>query len=80
MSYTPGSVPVAPDWDGGEKECGGGLHFSPHPVMTEEFISDPKRFCACPVLLSDIAVHPDGYSPQKVKGPRLLRAGLGSEP
>jgi hypothetical protein len=67
MSYSPGSIPVATDWDGGKKECGGGLHFSPHPVMTEEFIDDPKRFCACPVLLSDISVHPDGEFPQKVK-------------
>src|SRR3990167_9454272 len=23
--YTPGSMPIAPDWDGGKAECGGGL-------------------------------------------------------
>ena len=28
-SYRPGTEPRAPDWDGGERECGGGLHFSP---------------------------------------------------
>src|SRR5574341_50999 len=31
--YTPGTTPVAPDWDGGIAECGGGLHFSPTPAM-----------------------------------------------
>lgn len=66
VSYAPGTVPVAPDWDGGRYECGGGLHFSPRPLATLEF-SPSKRFLACPVALSDMAVHPDGNSPQKCK-------------
>ena len=67
VSYKPGSNPIAKDWDGGEAECGGGLHFSPHPKMALEFNPTAKRFVACQVKLSDIAVHPDGDYPQKVK-------------
>lgn len=67
FSYAPGAIPVAPDWDGGTLECGGGLHFSPSPAMALEFHADAKRFVACPVKLADIAVHPDGNYPQKVK-------------
>ena len=66
ISYAPGQAPVAPDWDGGERECGGGLHASPHPKMALEFNAG-KHFIACPVRLEDIAVHPDGNYPQKVK-------------
>ena len=65
--YRPGAVPIAPDWDGGERECGGGLHFSPSPSMALEFNGGAKRFAACPVKLADIAIHPDGNYPQKVK-------------
>lgn len=32
--YAPGTTQEAPDWDGRVRECGGGLHFSPHPGMT----------------------------------------------
>jgi hypothetical protein len=69
--YSPGTSPSAPDWDGGKEECGGGLHFSPHPVMAEEFHDDPDHFVACPVLLSEIVVHPDGTYPAKCKAPRV---------
>jgi hypothetical protein len=65
--YKPGTVPIAPDWDGGKEECGGGLHFSPHPIMTQEFMPKAKRYMACPVKLSDIVVHPNGSYPQKIK-------------
>jgi hypothetical protein len=71
FSYVPGTAPEAPDWDGGKRECGGGLHFSPHPVMAEEFKESPKHFVACPVLVSEIVVHPEGTHPQKVKAPRV---------
>ena len=66
-SYAPGTTPVAADWDGGEKECGGGLHFSPSPAHALLFHSGAKRFAACWVSLSDIAVHPHGAYPEKVK-------------
>lgn len=35
--YIPGTIPTAPDWDGGKRECGGGLHFSPRPFMAVQF-------------------------------------------
>ena len=65
--YSPGQTPVAPDWDGGDRECGGGLHFSPHPTMTLEFYGEATKFLACPVSLADMSVHPSGNYPQKVK-------------
>jgi hypothetical protein len=68
--YSPGSEAVASDWDGGQLECGGGLHFSPHPAMTLEFNSTATKFIACLVPLADVAVHPDGEYPQKVKARR----------
>ena len=51
--YTPGTIPAAPDWDGGAKECGGGYHFSPSAAATRQFASGPK-FLACPVALTDM--------------------------
>jgi hypothetical protein len=72
ISYAPGSSPVAPDWDGGKAECGGGLHFSPHPVMALEFCPDAKRYVACPVALEDMRPpHDDDSYPQKIKAKRV---------
>jgi hypothetical protein len=73
-NYTPGTMPQAPDKDAPEyrgQECGGGLHFSPHPLMTLEYNSEAKRFVACPVKLKDIFVHPKAQMPNKVKAPRV---------
>jgi hypothetical protein len=69
MAYMPGSAPVAPDWDGGERECGGGLHFSPSPGHALAFVSDASRFVGCPVRVAEIVTHPDGQYPNKVKAP-----------
>jgi hypothetical protein len=66
-SYRPGSLPAAPDWDGGERECGGGLHFSPRPTFALAAPEDDMRFVACPVRLADIAMHPRPLYPDKVK-------------
>ena len=65
--YTPGTIPTAPDWDGGKEECGGGLHFSPCPQMTLEFYIHATKFVGCPISIKDIVVHPNGTYPQKVK-------------
>jgi len=65
--YTPGTIPVAEDWDDGKEECGGGLHFSPRPFMTIAFNAEAKKFVGCPVALKDIVMHPDGEYPEKVK-------------
>jgi hypothetical protein len=75
FDYTPGTTPEAPDWDGGKKECGGGLHFSGSPFHAERFASGgwwPRnlRYVACPVRLADIIVHPTGDYPDKTKAPR----------
>ncbi len=74
VAYVPGTEPSAPDWDGGKAECGGGLHFSPHPKMAREFNRGAKHFVACPVRVEDIAVHPDGSMPEKIKAPRCAAA------
>jgi hypothetical protein len=70
-SYRPGSLPAAPDWDGGERECGGGLHLSPRPTFALAAPEDDMRFVACPVRLEDIAVHPRPLYPDKVKARAL---------
>jgi hypothetical protein len=68
FAYTPGSVPVAPDWDGGKAECGGGLHFCADPLTAKyRFMTNATKFLACPVRLKDIAVHADASYPEKVK-------------
>jgi hypothetical protein len=74
ISYAPGEKPAAPDWDGGVAECGGGLHFSPHPMLALEFNQDATRFVACPVKVAEIVVHPDALYPNKVKAPRVCAA------
>ena len=68
FAYVPGSVPVAPDWDGGVSECGGGLHFSPFPWMAQAFDLEASVFVGCPVAVSDIRTPGPGDSyPEKVK-------------
>ena len=64
--YTPGTIPVASDWDGGKQECGGGLHFCPTPGHARGYQNGAK-YVACPVSLADIAVHPDPQYPDKIK-------------
>lgn len=71
MSYRPGTEPFAPDWDGGEQECGGGLHFSPRPTFALARPDDSMRFVACPVRLEEIVVYPRGDYPDQVKAPRV---------
>ena len=67
--YKPGEILAeATDWDGGQAECGGGWHFSPHPKMTLEFNSSATKFVAVPIRLTDFVIHPNGDLPQKVKG------------
>jgi hypothetical protein len=70
-SYAPGGLPEAPDWDGGEQECGGGLHFAPRPTFGLLHPDDRARFVACPVRVDEIFVHPRARDPRKVKAPRV---------
>ena len=69
MSYAPGSQPRAPDWDGGERECGGGIHLSPDPALAVPRTYGATRFVACPVRLAEIVTHPGGDYPDTVKAP-----------
>ena len=85
FTYTPGSIPIAPDWDGGREECGQGLHFSPRPVIALTFDREATRFLACQVRVSDIRAPQtaDSY-PHKVKaagccGP-IVEVDLDGEP
>ncbi|GMW02615.1 MAG: hypothetical protein AMXMBFR84_37510 [Candidatus Hydrogenedentota bacterium] len=74
MSYAPGTTPVAPDWDGGKRECGLGLHFSPRPAMAREFNDAATKYCGCWVKLTDMAIHPNGDSPQKCKARAVAKS------
>jgi hypothetical protein len=73
FQYLPGSCPVAPDWDP-DRECGGGLHFSPTPREALAFNPWARHFVACPILLSEIKTHMiSGAYPEKVKAPRVAK-------
>ena len=67
--YTPGSIPIAADWDGGKAECGGGLHFSATPKIAKTFHPDAIRYVACPVRIKDLRkpLNDDSYT-DKIKG------------
>ena len=54
--YKPDTIPIAPDWDGGVKECGGGYHFCSSPrIAKKRFHEKATKFMACPVALADCA-------------------------
>jgi hypothetical protein len=59
MSYEPGSLPRASDWDGGLETCGGGLHFSPSPLSAGRYAVNESRYVACPVSLEDTVLLDD---------------------
>jgi hypothetical protein len=65
--YTPGTKPVAPDWDGGKQECGGGLHFSPTPGHALDFNPQAKHFVACPVKVAGVKIVKNPERPSKIK-------------
>ena len=66
--YAPGSVPISADWDGGDKECGGGLHFCPFPAACFRYDEQATRFVACPVALADMRTpRSDDQYPDKIK-------------
>jgi len=72
--YQPGETQCAPDWDPDpERECGGGLHFSPSPRHTLRFNAGAKKFVACLVPLDTILVHWDGSYPDKVRAPATTK-------
>jgi len=71
ITYTPGTQPSAPDWDGGKAECGAGLHFCPTPWHARRFNEQAKRYVACPVRVDEIVTHKHPEHPTKIKAPRV---------
>ena len=65
--YLPGTEVVAPDWDDGAAECGGGLHFCASAAATLQFADDAAKFVACEVALADMAAHEFPQYPSKIK-------------
>ena len=58
--YSPGSKPVAPDFDAAPRDCGKGLHGCAHPSAALAYHNGPK-FVAIPVRVKDLgAPDPDG--------------------
>ncbi len=67
--YRPGATPSAPDWRD-DHECGGGLHFSPHPWQAREYMLDASRFVAVGVAVADL--RPILGATPKCKAPRVV--------
>ena len=65
--YLPGSIVTAPDWDGGRRECGGGLHGCASPIEASGYHEGAVKFVAVPVKVADIAIHHPASMPNKVK-------------
>lgn len=66
--YRPGTIPIAPDWDGGRKECGGGYHFCASPrIARDRFNNKATKFSACPVALADCATITNPEYRDKIK-------------
>jgi hypothetical protein len=53
FDYSPGSTPVAPDFNR-RNECGGGLHFGPTPAHALAYNPRATRFVRVGVALSDL--------------------------
>ena len=71
IRYVPGTGVEAPDWDGGNHECGGGLHFCGDPAACDLFRDkEGDRYVACEVVVADIVVHARPDYPDKIKARR----------
>jgi hypothetical protein len=71
FKYTPGTKPKAPKFN--NVECSDGLHFSPTPRMTHQFISNPVHYLECWVSVKDMLVFFNGTYPEKCKAPEVKR-------
>ena len=82
--YIPGTVPEAPDWDPGETECGGGLHFCARAWIALDFEPTASRFVCCPVQVADMVVHVMAEFPHKIKARRccgpIVECGINGNP
>jgi len=67
-SYTPGSLPEAPDWNP-HPACGNGLHFCAHPQLSLGYKRDAAKFVKCGVRLDEMVCLND-----KIKAKRVVVA------
>jgi len=72
-SYKPGATVDADDWDGKDR-CGGGLHFSAHPVAAQGYCMNAEHYLRCPVYISELVVITEGGQ-DKVKARRVVKPG-----
>ena len=57
IHYKDGTTVIAPDWDNNKgRECGGGLHLSPMPGLTQLF--NKGKIKVCEVNKKDFVVYP----------------------
>ena len=67
-AYVPGTTVTAPDWDGGDRECGGGLHFCAVPFLCDQYDGEGTRYVACRVAVADCRTPREWDSmPDKIK-------------
>ena len=69
--YSPGTLPACDDWTD-NNDCGGGLHFSPHPWQSRDYYPDATRYVAVGVALADL--RPILGGTPKCKAPRVVVA------
>ena len=68
--YAPGETPEAPDWRD-DAACGGGLHFSPTPRQSSEYLEDATRWVKVGVELATLRPIRGSGSP-KCKAPKVV--------
>ena len=69
--YSPGTLPACDDWCD-NNDCGGGLHFSPHPWQSRDYYPSATRYVAVGVALADL--RPILGGTPKCKAPRVVVA------
>ena len=69
--YSPGTLPACDDWTD-NNDCGGGLHFSPHPWQSRDYYPSATRYVAVGVALADL--RPILGGTPKCKAPRVVVA------
>ena len=71
--YRPGTAEiVAPDWDKGKAECGGGIHLSPRPFLARRFNEGATRYLAARVAVRDMRKpRATDDMPDKIKARRI---------
>jgi len=72
--YQPGTKVEAPDWNGEDRECGGGLHLAACGAMAKSFDDKATKILACTVAVTDLALGPMPLQyPSKIKARRILK-------